>query len=198
MRQRGDRDTPGAASLPDFHPALWVGNEVAASHNATHGSPYAVVLSTVTPVHSTTFQPEQSLTTHAFLFEDRCGREKPADRAVAAKNIVAGAKALDAAINSLSDGETALVHCSWGQNRSNAICVAWAVLYRGWRPEDAIAYAQRRCKAGRHYEWPRPLFNEVFCSILRQLEPSTTGDVVRKPTGLTAWLKPKKRPREHE
>ena len=189
----GNRDRPGCARLPRFHAALWVGNEMAASHRSRAGNPFDVVLSTVPPRDVETFAPV-SLTTHEFLFDDRCGRETPAARGIAQGKILAAAQALDAAL--AAGSSAALVHCSWGQNRSCAICVAWAVLYREWAPDDAIRYAKERCRAERRYQHPRPLHNEVFLSILRSLAPSATGEVVRRPTGLTTWLK--KRPREED
>ncbi|KAJ8598418.1 hypothetical protein CTAYLR_007658 [Chrysophaeum taylorii] len=188
----GNRDTPGFARLERFHPSLDVGNEVAAAHAASRRRSYAVVLSTVTPRNSSPpYAEDPSLTTLEFKWHDQCGRETPAGEAVAKRKIVEAARALDEAISSLSDGERVLVHCAWGQNRSNAICVAWACLFRKWTPQAAVAYAKAACCDQRRYANPRPLHNDVFVNILMTLVPATDGRLAPPSSGLTAWMKRK-------
>lgn len=186
----GSRDTPGIARLTRFHPALDVGNGVAAAYARDRARAYKVVLSTVVPTAASPphgHAPE--LSTLSFNFNDRCGRETPAAEAVARERIVAAAKALDDALKAVGEGERILVHCSWGQNRSNAICVCWAITYANWEPEEAIAYAKETCCRERSYANPRPLHNQVFVAFLETLRPSTDGSGrTRAPTALDAWL----------
>jgi hypothetical protein len=150
------------------------------------------VLSTVEPVDVDTFDPT-NLSSAKFLFPDKVGAEKDGDVVVARRNIVEGARALDAA---LRDGARSLVHCAFGQNRSAAICVAYAVLYRSWDAKDAGAYARSAIADARDYRHQRPFHNARFQEIVAGFVPNGEGRVERKATGLTAWLQhPPKRPR---
>ena len=171
---KGNRDTPGYAALPRFHPALCVGNSIAASVAKEAGEPFAFVLSAVPPRDAATFVnvPELSSTHEEFYFFDSEGAEKDPDGSLARDKIEAGAAAVSAALREIGDGR-ALVHCSWGQNRSIAICCAWAVIYGGWAPEDACAYAREAViSSDRRYKPKRPLNNEVFIAIVAELRRS--------------------------
>ena len=169
-----------------------MGNEVAASHARAAGRPFDFVPSTVEPVDVATFDPT-NLSSAKFLFPDKVGAEKDGDVVVARRNIVEGARALDAA---LRDGARSLVHCAFGQNRSAAICVAYAVLYRSWDAKDAGAYARSAIADARDYRHQRPFHNARFQEIVAGFVPNGEGRVERKATGLTAWLQhPPKRPR---
>mmetsp|Transcript_8715 Transcript_8715/g.12088 ORF Transcript_8715/g.12088 Transcript_8715/m.12088 type:complete len:253 (+) Transcript_8715:32-790(+) len=188
----GNRDLPGRARLNEIHPKLDVGNELAASY-VENSRPYGIVLSTVTPRKAKAPYNEAAyLSTHEYKWYDACGRETPAGEADARKNIIAAAKALDTALSALpSDGPRALVHCAYGQNRSNAVCVAYAVLYCGWSPAAAIEYARKACVRDRRYYLQKPLHNEVFNRILQSFTPSFDGSGARahyKETPLTQWL----------
>lgn len=204
VEKDGSRDLPGIARLSRFDPALDVGNSVAAAAARDNNREYAVVVSTVTPRAAChPFDEMPDLSTMSFHWPDGCGRETPAGEAIARGRIVAAARALNDALDGLkSSKKRALVHCSWGQNRSNAICVAYAVLYRNWEPDAAIAYAQETCCRERRYKFPRPLHNDVFVSILRRLRPSTDGsgaDVAVATTRLDSWLaRAPKRQKHHE
>ena len=182
----GNRDRPGCAALPRFHASLFVGNEVAADAAARAGRPFSFVLSTVEPVCSATAEARRDLSTVECHFPDKVGREKDHDVVLARERIVEGAAALDAAL--AAGGGSALVHCAWGQNRSVAICVAWAVLYRSWDSRDAARYARDAVRAGRAYDRPRPLHNDRFVQILDGFVPNGDGRVELKATGLTSWL----------
>lgn len=191
MEDDGSRDQPGIAHLPRFHRALDVGNAVAAAWAHDQKRPYTVVLSTATPCTAKwPYDASPELSTLTYFWRDGCGRETPAAEAVAKERIVAAAKALNDALDALGDDERALVHCAWGQNRSNAVCVAWAVIFQAWKPDDAIGYAREMCRRQRTYANPRPLHNQVFVAILRSLRPSMDGSgaTVVHPTMLQAWL----------
>ena len=184
---QGNRDLPGKALLTRMHPNLEVGNEMAASFAETR---YAVVLSTVIPKHHVTFAPRPELSTLTFHWRDDCGRETPAAEQIARRNIVDGARALAGALETLDgDDRKALVHCAYGQNRSNAVCVCYAILFRAWSPQAAIDYARDVCLRDRSYANPRPLHNDVFVNFLLSLTPATDGTLSARPsTLLDKWL----------
>ena len=63
---------------------------------------------------------------------------------------------------------------AWGQNRSCAICCAYAVLHRGMSAQDAIRYMRERNLAERSYAGQQPpggaMHNRVFREIIGELE----------------------------
>lgn len=184
----GNRDRPGHSALKRFHPALCVGNEIAASLAVEAKRPFAYVLSTVSPLDVATLEATPSLSSTVLRFPDKTGAEKDKDVVLARKMILDGARDLHRGLATVPKDGRALVHCAWGQNRSVAICVAWAVIYKNWTPQDAIRYARDQCDLQRTYRHRRPLHNERFVEILRSLVPSETGAVARKPTALSSWL----------
>lgn len=170
----GSKDRPGVAHLTAFHPLLDVGNEVAASCGA-----YDCVISTVVPVNERGVR-DRSLTTHAILFSDKVGRESLADESRARAAFVEGARFVDRAVR---QGKRTLVHCSFGQNRSTGICIAYAVLYLQWSTDAAISYVVAQNHRQRRYDRQSPCSNAVFLRLLRSL--------ARPPTSrstLTGWL----------
>jgi hypothetical protein len=78
---------------------------------------------------------------------------------------------VDAAITA---GKAVLVHCAWGQNRSCAICCAFAVLHRGMSAIDAIAYVRERNLIERRYAGQHPpggaMHNKAFREIIAEIE----------------------------
>merc|ERR1712194_675354 len=107
------------------------------------------------------------LSTHKILFEDGWGRESASDAVVARNGIVQGAAAVNVAIDA---GKKTLVHCEWGQNRSGAICCAYAVLYLRWTAEEAIEHMRVQNKSERNYRGQFPMYNTCFNQILKDLE----------------------------
>lgn len=161
----GKEDRPGCASLPQFHRNLYIGNEVAA---AVASYPFDAVISTAPPVDQNG-EEATGLTTHAIHFNDMGGGEDKTHKRLARKKIVQGAQDLR---DCLVSGKRTLVHCTYGQNRSAAVCCAYAVLYADWSGSDAIHYVRSRAKSGgqRHYASNRGvLYNEVFCDIIMEL-----------------------------
>jgi hypothetical protein len=141
---KGHSDLPGVAHLPSISPLLYVGNERAAAFNK-HS--YDTVISTTTPV-SLTGDPDPNLSTHAVLFDDTEDAASQTPEA-AREHFLEGARLVDAAVKA---GKRVLVHCEWGQNRSCAVCCAYAVLFAGWSADDAVAYVRERNLADRLYE----------------------------------------------
>ncbi len=165
-RPYGDTDTPGYSALPDFHHKLVVGNATSPArlHHDHH------VLSTAAPTDARG-EHDHRLSTTQLLFDDERGNETADKAQYAAARIVEGAAILHRLLES---GERVLVHCAWGQNRSCSICCAYAVLYRGWDADDAIAYVRERNRAERKYRGQAPpnggaMHNRVFCDIVRNL-----------------------------
>lgn len=170
LRQRvslhsGCSDRPGYSHLERISPLLWVGNEVAAAHGN-----FDIVVSTTTP-YDPDGRPAPHLVTHEVLFEDAQGAETAAAAEFAKSCILQGVAFV---AQSIASGRRTLVHCAWGQNRSCAICCAYAVLHTGMRADDAIAYVRERNLADRKYRGQRPpggaMHNGVFCKIVRALE----------------------------
>lgn len=142
---------------------LHVGNEIAASH-APPGY-FRCVLSTV-PALDRNLARAPAHTTVKLYFLDGMGRESLAGESFARSCIVKGAHAVGAA---LDKGERTLVHCSFGQNRSTAICICWAILYRGWSADDAVEYVVQQNKLHRQYYGQSPCSNPSFIRILRAI-----------------------------
>jgi hypothetical protein len=165
MPSDGCDDMPGVSSLPDISDLLFVGNERAAACGQ-----YDVVVSTVTP-RDAKGRPNPQLTTHAIMFEDEKGSETADEEQIARRCVLEGAAVVKDAISS---GKRTLVHCSWGQNRSGAICCAYAVLHAGWTAQRAIEYVRARNVATRKYNWQDPpygaMHNPLFCKFIRELE----------------------------
>ncbi|KAL1510877.1 hypothetical protein AB1Y20_005709 [Prymnesium parvum] len=162
----GCLDSPGVCHLHAFDPRLYVGNEVAAAHGD-----FDVVVSTVCPRGRDGVAALQ-LTTHAVMFADGQGRESDEAAELARQCILRAAALVEAAVAS---GKTVLVHCAWGQNRSCAICCAFAVLYRGFGADEAIAYVRERNLAERSYRGQQPprggaMHNAVFCELVARIE----------------------------
>jgi len=113
---------------------------------------------------------QRSLTTHAVMFEDGQGSETKEGVAFAKRCILEGAAHVQA---SIAAGKTTLVHCAWGQNRSCAICCAFAVLHRGLSAQDAVDYVRQRNLADRKYWGQQPpggaMHNGAFCEIVAEL-----------------------------
>ncbi|KAG8465156.1 hypothetical protein KFE25_012519 [Diacronema lutheri] len=194
MLPRGNRDAPGYAPLAAMHPLLYVGNELAASHAPAPGY-FQSVVSTVPPLDAQ-LSRTPSLTTHRVYFLDEMGRESPAGEAYARSCILAGAEAVRAA---LALGKRTLVHCAYGQNRSTAICIAFAVLYQGWTAEEATAYVVRQNRLHRQYYGQHPCSNATFNRIVKELSDThgrasgarlAGAPVAKKPRTslLTSWL----------
>lgn len=162
----GCADIPGYSHLERISPLLWVGNEVAAAHGD-----FDAVVSTTTP-YDLEGLPAPHLATHQVLFEDGRGAETSCAADFAKHCILQGASVV---AESIAAGKKTLVHCAWGQNRSCAICCAYAVLHVGVRAGDAIAYVRRRNLADRKYKGQQPprggaMHNSVFCDIVRSLQ----------------------------
>eukprot|EP00928_Gymnodinium_smaydae_P074336 TRINITY_DN57396_c0_g1_i1.p1 TRINITY_DN57396_c0_g1~~TRINITY_DN57396_c0_g1_i1.p1 ORF type:complete len:222 (+),score=49.18 TRINITY_DN57396_c0_g1_i1:65-667(+) len=175
LLKRGCDDKPGVSHLPEISELLWVGNERAAACGS-----YDVVVSTIVPRDSDG-EKAPKLTTHAVLFEDKQGKEEKDEVEVAREAILKGAEIVASAI---ADGKRTLVHCSWGQNRSCAICCAYAILYRRMSAADAIRYVQERNLADRRYYGQQPpggaMHNRVFCELLGSLEEKRSGEEKRR------------------
>lgn len=162
---RGSADRPGHAHLAQIHEFLHVGNEIAAAH-APDGY-FRCVVSTVPP-RDRNGRRDERLATHALFFEDGLGRETIAGEGVAKRQIVRGAAVVKAA---LDNGERTLVHCAYGQNRSTAICIAYAVLHKKWEAGDAAEYICEMIVTQRRYAHPAPCSNPVFLRLVAELEP---------------------------
>ena len=162
----GCADSPGVSHLPRISPLLWVGNEIAPSVGS-----FDVVVSTVPPRSCRTGARQPELTTHAIMFADGQGSETAAGVAFAKRCILEGAECVAAAV---AAGKSVLVHCAWGQNRSCAICCAFAVLHRSMSANEAIDYVRERNIAERSYAGQQPpggaMHNRVFREIIRELE----------------------------
>jgi len=157
----GYADTPGLACVPRISPMLFVGNQYSAASEA-----FDEVISTCMPLDLDGY-PAEHLCTIALPFDDEEGLESEEAAAAAARCIIAGAHAVNEALES---GKTTLVHCEYGQNRSGAICCAYAVLFKQWTAQDAIHYFRSCNLRDRHYLNQRPLNNQVFHAIVQQLE----------------------------
>lgn len=157
----GCDDTPGFASLPQISPLLYVGNR----YSPCCGD-FDVVISTVVPVDEAG-DPCSELSTHQFFFPDCQGKERASQAERARRRIVAAAAAVADAVR---DDKTTLVHCEWGQNRSCAVCCAYAVLYLGWEANAAIAYLRTQNHRERAYIGQSPMRNPTFNKILQELE----------------------------
>lgn len=156
---RGNRDIPGYTPLEAFHPLLHVGNEIAAAHAPT--GHFAFVLSTVPPLRrDLTRAPAPA---HKLYFLDEMGRESVGNEAYARTCIIKGAHQVSEA---LARGERTLVHCSFGQNRSTAICICYAILFQGWTAEDAVSYVVQQNRLHRQYYGQSPCSNATFIRIL--------------------------------
>lgn len=166
----GCADQPGYSHLPSIHSLLYVGNEISAANAHNSGVAFDVVISTVIPrsLHGTR---ARHLSTHEVLFEDGQGSESADGAAVARECILRGVELVEEAIR---EGKCTLVHCAWGQNRSCAICCAYAVMHCGMDAEAAIQYVQERNLADRRYYGQKPpggaMHNDVFCQIVKSLE----------------------------
>jgi len=162
----GCADAPGVSHLPRISPLLWVGNEIAPSVGS-----FDVVVSTVQPRSCRTGARQPELTTHAIMFADGQGSETAAGVAFAKRCILEGAECVAAAV---AAGKSVLVHCAWGQNRSCAICCAFAVLHRSMSANEAIDYVRERNLAERSYAGQQPpggaMHNRAFREIIRELE----------------------------
>jgi len=159
---KGNEDIPGYAELTQFHPLLHVGNELAAA-----SGDFLEVISACCP-KDLGGRKDNSLTTQAIRFEDCRGEETEEQQAWARKSIREGAASVERA---LANGKSTLVHCAYGQNRSPAICCAYAVLYLGWSSQKAIAYVRGRSREQRIYRGQDAIHNSVFHSILLELQP---------------------------
>ncbi|KAJ1635095.1 hypothetical protein T492DRAFT_969052 [Pavlovales sp. CCMP2436] len=190
---RGNRDAPGQAPLAAFHPLLHCGNEIAAS--LAEPGFFGAVVSTVPPLDKQ-LSRAPGLTTKKLYFLDELGRESVANESYARECILAGAQAVGEA---LADGQRTLVHCSFGQNRSSSICIAYAIIHQGWSFEEATEYVCEQNRAHRQYYAQQPCSNPTFHRILKQLsdenEDSRTphanwGPEPTKKSAnlLTAWL----------
>mmetsp|Transcript_9316 Transcript_9316/g.20731 ORF Transcript_9316/g.20731 Transcript_9316/m.20731 type:complete len:212 (-) Transcript_9316:125-760(-) len=157
----GTQDLPGFANLPKISNLLSVGNQCSAAHGS-----FGAVISTTTPL-GVDGAPADWLSTVSIPYKDGHGRESRAAAKSARSCIVRGAAAVAAAI---SKGKRTLVHCEWGQNRSGAICCAYAVLWKRWKAEDAINHVMESNRAMRCYSGQRPMCNEVFNGIIAALE----------------------------
>jgi hypothetical protein len=161
----GCADAPGVSHLPDMDPLLYVGNEIAAAHGT-----YDVVISTVQP-RDKNGRSTPHLTTHAVMFQDGQGHETRDGVEEARRCILEGARHVAAEI---AAGKSVLVHCAWGQNRSCAICCAFAVLHRGFTAYEAIAYVRERNLATRRYSGQQPpwgaMHNKAFRQIITDIE----------------------------
>lgn len=164
----GCSDTPGYCHLPSIHPLLYVGNEI--SPGIGH---FDAVISTVVPRCAKTGRARPELSTAAVHFEDGRGSESYDEAKEAKRCILEGCAHVAEAI---AAGKRTLVNCAWGQNRSGAICCAFAVLHAGTPPAEAISYVQARNLAERKYDWQHPPFgamhNKAFCQIVHQIHDS--------------------------
>eukprot|EP00933_Yihiella_yeosuensis_P050938 TRINITY_DN48750_c0_g1_i1.p1 TRINITY_DN48750_c0_g1~~TRINITY_DN48750_c0_g1_i1.p1 ORF type:complete len:294 (-),score=44.48 TRINITY_DN48750_c0_g1_i1:122-904(-) len=165
----GSQDRPGYAVLPKMNHLLCVGNQYSAAC-----SKFDCVISTVIP-KDLDGENAPNLSTHQLMFEDGHGHESANSAAFAREQILQGA-ALTA--KALSEGKRTLVHCEWGQNRSNSICCAYAVLYLKWSAKDAIDYAREQNWTERCYAGQRPMFNEVFNQLIQEFEDSPPLDEI--------------------
>lgn len=163
---RGNRDKPGFNSLSAIHPALFVGNEIAAAFAPPNF--FGCVVSTVPPLDRN-FSRDRSLSSHKIYFLDEMGRESIAKEGHARECILQGARILNEA---LAAGKPTLVHCAYGQNRSAAICCAYAILYQGWTADDVNAYVVHQNRTCRQYYGQSPCSNEVFNRLLKHLAES--------------------------
>eukprot|EP00931_Biecheleriopsis_adriatica_P077309 TRINITY_DN5089_c0_g1_i1.p1 TRINITY_DN5089_c0_g1~~TRINITY_DN5089_c0_g1_i1.p1 ORF type:complete len:252 (-),score=45.81 TRINITY_DN5089_c0_g1_i1:73-828(-) len=154
----GNEDRPGYAPLPKMSPLLSFGNKYSAGCRS-----FGTVISTVVPVDRKG-KPKPSLSSHTVFFEDD---DSAAKRAVAKQSIIEGATLLKKALNA---GQETLVHCEWGQNRSGAICAAFAVLYLRWSADDAIEYVRQQNETERLYYGQNPMSNPVFNEIVKEIE----------------------------
>ena len=171
-RGEGCDDRPGYSHLPNIHPQLWVGNQIAAAARAERDRPFDVVISTV-PARNLRHEVQPNLSTHTVLFNDDQGRETEDGIDVARRSILEGAEYVNRA---LAEGNSVLVHCAWGQNRSCAICCAFAVQNRGMSAVDAIAYMRECNLRDRRYMGQHDpggtMHNPVFRRIIRELNSS--------------------------
>ena len=168
----GCDEMPGFAHLAAFHPLLFVGNERSAAC-----ADFGCVVSTVEP-RDRDGAPAPQLTTDAIHFPDGQGGETADGTERARRCISDGAGVVAAA---LAAGKRTLVHCSWGQNRSGAICCAFAVRHGGWADAGAaIAYMRERNHAERHYNGQQPpggpmhngVFNEIVAEMAAEMATS--------------------------
>lgn len=165
---KGDRDIPGYAHLPAFHQLLHCGNERCAAREH-----FGAVISAVMP-KDLQGKPAPELTTYAVHFDDQHGQESTEAMTTARRCIVEAAAVVHQA---MSNGKKTLVHCQWGQNRSGAICCAYAVVYQGWSAEASIKYMRECNRRDRRYDGQQPpggpMCNHVFNQILVELEWET-------------------------
>jgi len=163
---RGYEDMPGYCHVEQISPLLFVGN----ARSAACGE-FDAVISTVTPL-SRNGDPAPELSTSELKFEDQQGAESEKDAAAARQYIIRGAAVL---ASSIDEGRRTLVHCEWGQNRSGAICCAYAVLFGGWSAADAMEYFRSCNRRDRCYLGQMPMHNQVFNGIIHQLEEYRQG-----------------------
>jgi len=157
----GCDDTPGYASLPHISPLLFVGNRFAPC-----SGDFDVIVSTAMPVDEGGGKCSE-LSTHQFFFPDCQGKERASQVERARKRIVAAAAAV---ADGIEHDRSTLVHCEWGQNRSCAVCCAYAVIYLGWEANAAIAYLRTQNHRERSYIGQSPLCNRTFNKIVQELE----------------------------
>jgi len=157
----GSADMPGLACVPRISPLLFAGNQYSAASEA-----FDEVISTCVPL-DLDGHPAEHLCTTPLPFDEEEGLESEEAAAAAARCIIAGAHAVNEALES---GKITLVHCEYGQNRSGAICCAYAVLFKQWTAQDAIRYFRRCNLRDRHYLNQRPMNNKVFNGVVQQLE----------------------------
>jgi hypothetical protein len=111
---------------------------------------------------------------HDLRFDDS---DKPANIKIARRLIIEGARFCHAELDVNSvDGSGVLVHCTWGQNRSGSICVAYAVLWQNWEPTRAINYVKEQVRK-RRFHRPNPMFNKAFNQLLGTFMPNRRGEV---------------------
>lgn len=158
----GHADLPGFVEVPHMSPLLCIGNQYSPASEE-----FDEVISACMPLDLDGC-PAKHLCTKAIPFHDLEGLESKEASSVAAESIVAGARLVN---DALEHGKRTLVHCEYGQNRSGAICCAYAVLFKHWTAKDAINYFRCCNLRDRHYLDQRPMNNEVFNSIIEQLEP---------------------------
>lgn len=157
----GYADVPGFVEVPHISPLLYIGNQ----YSAASGE-FDEVISACMPLDLDGY-PAKQLCNKTVLFDDWEGLESEQAAAAAAHSIVAGAELVNDALDS---GKRTLVHCEYGQNRSGAICCAYAVLFKQWTAMEAIDYFRCCNLRDRCYVDQRPMNNDIFNSIIEQLE----------------------------
>jgi len=159
-RPRGYMDVPGYTSLPHISPFLCFGNLCSPAFGS-----FDEVVSTCTPTNQRGL-PEPKLTTVDIPFHDGEGREtvegikRATDWILYAVGVVA---------KRISAGRRTLVQCDYGQNRSGAICCAYAVLCARWPADEAVAYVRERNCMDRRYMNQHAMGDERFVEIVKDL-----------------------------